>query len=295
MQMVDVYDDVIIEKKAGEEIVVKADAAVLSNGKDNLAYKMRNEQRNNEEVEIDLRQIFSVILSKIVVIILVGVIFGLVALIGSKMLIKPTYESTTSLYVLNRQSQGTTTYSDLQSSTQLTQDYVVLVTSRSVIEKVISELKLDMTNEELVKMINVNTPTNTRVLEITVSSHDQKQAKEIADKLAEVSADSIGEIMQTEKVTRIDAAQLPDKPVSPNVIQNGIIAGILGIIIAMAVVVVKFVMNDRINTSEDVEKYLGISTLALIPLSDELDDSKDVPSSRNKGKKSKKSSKKGAR
>lgn len=38
MQMVDVYDDVIIEKKAGEEIVVKADAAVLSNGKDNLAY-----------------------------------------------------------------------------------------------------------------------------------------------------------------------------------------------------------------------------------------------------------------
>ena len=114
---------------------------------------MRNEQINNEEVEIDLRQIFSVILSKIVVIILVGVIFGLVALIGSKMLIKPTYESTTSLYVLNRQSQGTTTYSDLQSSTQLTQDYIVLVTSRSVTEKVISELKLDMTNEELVKMI----------------------------------------------------------------------------------------------------------------------------------------------
>ncbi len=256
---------------------------------------MRNEQRNNEEVEIDLRQIFSVILSKIVVIILVGVIFGLVALIGSKMLIKPTYESTTSLYVLNRQSQGTTTYSDLQSSTQLTQDYVVLVTSRSVIEKVISELKLDMTNEELVKMINVNTPTNTRVLEITVSSHDQKQAKEIADKVADVSADSIGQIMQTEKVTRIDAAQLPEKPVSPDVVKNGIIAVLLGIIIATAVVIVRFVMNDRINTSEDIEKYLGISTLALIPLSDELDDSKDTVSAKKKSKNNKKTSKKGAR
>ena len=256
---------------------------------------MRNEQINNEEVEIDLRQIFSVILSKIVVIILVGVIFGLVALIGSKMLIKPTYESTTSLYVLNRQSQGTTTYSDLQSSTQLTQDYVVLVTSRSVTEKVISELKLDMTNEELVKMINVNTPTNTRVLEITVSSHDQKQAKEIADKVADVSADSIGQIMQTEKVTRIDAAQLPEKPVSPDVVKNGIIAVLLGIIIATAVVIVRFVMNDRINTSEDIEKYLGISTLALIPLSDELDDSKDTVSAKKKSKNNKKTSKKGAR
>lgn len=256
---------------------------------------MRNEQRNNEEVEIDLRQIFSVILSKIVVIILVGVIFGLVALIGSKMLIKPTYESTTSLYVLNRQSQGTTTYSDLQSSTQLTQDYIVLVTSRSVTEKVISELKLDMTNEELVKMINVNTPTNTRVLEITVSSHDQKQAKEIADKVADVSADSIGQIMQTEKVTRIDAAQLPEKPVSPDAVKNGIIAALLGIIIATAVVIVRFVMNDRINTSEDIEKYLGISTLALIPLSDELDDSKDTVSAKKKSKNNKKTSKKGAR
>ena len=175
----------------------------------------------------------------------------------------------------------------------MTQDYVVLVTSRSVTEKVISELKLDLTNEELVKMINVNTPTNTRVLEITVSSHDQNEAKEIADKVAEVSADSIGEIMQTEKVTRIDAAQLPEKPVSPNVIKNGIIAGLLGIIIAMAVVIVKFIMNDRINTSEDIEKYLGISTLALIPVSEELDDSNEVVSSRKKGKKKKKSSKKG--
>ena len=254
---------------------------------------MREEQRRSDEVEIDLRQIFSIILSKIVIIVLVGIIFGLAALIGSKLLIKPTYQSTTSLYVLNRQSQGTTTYSDLQSSTQLTQDYVVLVTSRSVTEKVISELKLDLTNEELVKMINVNTPTNTRVLEITVSSHDQNEAKEIADKVAEVSADSIGEIMQTEKVTRIDAAQLPEKPVSPNVIKNGIIAGLLGIIIAMAVVIVKFIMNDRINTSEDIEKYLGISTLALIPVSEELDDSNDVVSSRKKGKKKEKSSKKG--
>ena len=40
------------------------------------------------------------------------------------------YQSQTSLYVLNKQSQGTTTLSDLQSSTQLTQDYMILVKSR---------------------------------------------------------------------------------------------------------------------------------------------------------------------
>lgn len=38
MQMVDVYDDIIIEKNNNKDIVVKTDKAVLSNGKDNLAY-----------------------------------------------------------------------------------------------------------------------------------------------------------------------------------------------------------------------------------------------------------------
>lgn len=38
MQMVDVYDDVILTRIEGAEIVVRTDTAVLSNGKDNLAY-----------------------------------------------------------------------------------------------------------------------------------------------------------------------------------------------------------------------------------------------------------------
>ena len=77
---------------------------------------MENSMKNNDEIEIDLRQIFIVILSKIAIILLVGVIFGLAAFIGSKLLLKPVYRSQTSLYVLNKQSQGTTTLSDLQRS-----------------------------------------------------------------------------------------------------------------------------------------------------------------------------------
>ncbi len=265
---------------------------------------MGNERKNNDEVEIDLRQIFSVIFSKIVVIIIVGLIFGVAALIGSKLFIKPTYQTKISMIVLNRQSQGTTTYNDLQSSTQLTQDYMVLIKHRAVTGKVISELNLDMTNEKLSKMISVSTQSNTRILDVVVSSHDPYQAKQIADKVAQVAADYIVETMQTEKVTIMGdergEAPLPTKPVSPNLKRNGAIAAILGLLLATAVVVIRFVMNDRINTSEDVEKYLGLSTLALIPMSEDLDDSKDSSGSKKKGKKksgksSGHSSKKGAK
>lgn len=242
---------------------------------------------SNDEIEIDLRQIFSIIMSKAVIIIMIGVIFGLAALLGSKLLIRPTYESSTSLYVLNKQEGSTTTtYNDLQTSSQLTKDYMVLVTSRTVLEQVISELNLDLSSAALAGMITVTNPTNTRMLNITVANNDQYQAKEIADKVAEVSANSICSIMQIEKVNVVDKANLPTAPSSPNVMKNAVIAGLVGIILAMAVVVVRFLMNDTITTSEDVERYLGMSTLALIPLSDELDDSVEGAKARRKKRKS---------
>lgn len=252
---------------------------------------MENSTRNNDEIEIDLRQIFIVIMSKIVIILLVGVVFGLAAFIGSKLFLKPVYESQTSLYVLNKQSQGTTTLSDLQLSTQLTQDYMILVKSRTVTEKVISDLGLDATNEELAEKISVSTPSDSRVLEIKVSDNDQYEAKRIADKVAEISADSICDIMQIEKVNVFEEANIPEEPSSPNCLKNALIACIVGIVLAVAVVVIRFVMNDTINTSEDIEKYLGISTLALIPLSEDLDDSAEAAVKRKKRKHS--SSKKG--
>lgn len=253
---------------------------------------MENSVRNNDEIEIDLRQIFAVIMSKIVIIVLVGIITALLAFIGSKLFIKPVYKSQTSLYVLNKQNQGTTTLSDLQSSAKLTQDYMILVKSRTVTEKVISELNLNMTNGGLAKNISVSTPTDSRVLEITVSSHDPYEAKRIADKVAEVSADSICDIMQIEKVNVFEEANVPTAPSSPNCMKNAMLAFVLGFVLAVAVVVIRFIMNDNINTSDDVERYLGISTLALIPLSEELDDSSEHSLSRKK-KRKQNSSKKG--
>jgi capsular polysaccharide biosynthesis protein len=230
-------------------------------------------KKNNDEIEIDLGQVLSVVLSKAVIIIMVGIIFGLAAFLGSKLFIRPTYESTTSLYVLSKQNNNAnTTYNDLQSSSQLTKDYMSLVKSRTVTEQVVSDLGLKMTADQLSGMISVDNPTNTRILNITVTSRDQYQAKQIADKIATVSADTICDIMQIEKVNIIDEGNLPTAPASPNCKKNAIIAAILGVILTIGIIVVRFIMNDTIITSEDVEKYLGLSTLALIPISEDLDD-----------------------
>jgi len=241
--------------------------------------------KQNDEIEIDIRQIALVLLHNIVIIIMTGVIIGLLALLTSKLFLKPVYESSTSLYIINRQSQASTTYSDIQSSTQLTKDYKILITSRTVTERVISELNLDMTADQLANSITVDTPTDTRILEITVANHDQYKAKEIADKVAQISSDSICKIMQIEDVNIVDEANFPSAPVSPNVKKNTMIGGILGILLAAVFVIIRFLLNDTIRSSEDIERYLGISTLALIPIEEDLNDKQNLKKKKKKKKK----------
>ena len=127
-------------------------------GKDNV---------QNDEVEIDIGHILSILWEKILIIIATGLIVGLAGFLISKFLITPKYESETKLYVLNRANDSATTLSDVQLSTQLTKDYQILVTSAPVMNQVIKELKLDMKASELASTISVDTPSDTRVLQIT--------------------------------------------------------------------------------------------------------------------------------
>jgi len=137
----------------------------------------------------------------------------------------------------------------------------------------------------LANSITVDTPTDTRILDITVANHDQYKAKEIADKVAQISSDSICKIMQIEDVNIVDEANFPSAPVSPNVKKNTMIGGILGILLAAAFVIIRFLLNDTIRSSEDIERYLGISTLALIPIEEDLNDKQNLKKKKKKKKK----------
>lgn len=247
-------------------------------------------KNNNDEIEIDLRQLLSIIWNKIIIIILVGIIFAISAFLATKMLIAPVYQSTTKLYVLNRANNGTTTLTDLQTSTQLTKDYKILVTSTPVTQAVIKQLKLNMSPGELAGSISVSTPADTRVLQITVSNTDPYKAKEIADAVADISSDSICEVMQIEKVNVIEEGNVPTVPISPNPKKNAMLGGLFGVVMTCIIVLLKSLLNDTIKSSEDIERYLGLSTLAMIPLCEDMEDNRGQKNRRAR-KKSKKNAK----
>lgn len=226
-----------------------------------------NSESDNDELTIDLTEIFGALLKKAHIILLTGIIVALLAFIGTKLFITPMYTAETKVYVLSK-SDGSTGISatDLQVGSYLTKDYTELVKSRTVMEQVIAVLNLDMKPEQLMGMVSVEAATDSRILTIKVASDDPKQAKEIADAVRESVSVQITEIMNADAVNTVEKADLPSAPSSPNTMKNTMMGGILGIILAMGVVVLISIMDDTIKTPDDVERYLGLNTLTSIPI-----------------------------
>lgn len=223
-------------------------------------------QRQNDEIEIDLVELFYVLLGHLWLIVSIGLFCALGGFMLSKFVIQPTYESTTKIYILNKNENTSVTYSDVQLGTQLTKDYAELINSRYVLDAVIQELSLKEEYEELLKKIDVSTPSDTRIVAITVSDHDPVQAMNIANSVRENASAHIQNVMDIDAVNVAETANMPTEKASPSCAKWALIGGLLGCFAICAIILIRHLMDDTIKSSEDVEKYLGLSTLALIPM-----------------------------
>lgn len=236
---------------------------------------MENNINNTEEtVEIDLGELFRAIWSKIWIIIAVAVVCAAIAGNITYFLIEPTYTATSTVYLLPRENEAIS-QTELQIGTQMTNDAAKLAKSKSVIEPVLKDLKLQMDYETLERKVSVENPTDTRLIDISVRDVDPQTAADISNALADSLCDQVATIMKTDRPTIAERAVAPEKPSAPSMKKNAIIAALLGLFASIAIVVINYIRDDTIKTAEDVEKYLQLNTLASIPLefSDE-DDSK---------------------
>lgn len=227
---------------------------------------------NNEEIEINFREIFAVITEKIAVIILVAIIGAASAFIYTKFFVAPTYKSAFQVYVknneqLNADSMGVQA-SDLSASLALTKDYRDIIKSTYVLEQVINELGLNISTGQLASKISVATPNDSRIITIYVTDTDPWKTKSIADAVAKTAKARVAEIIGTDTVKNIDEESKVGKQVGPNLKLNILIGFAAGMLLSIIFIVARFMLDDTIKVQEDVEKYLGLSVLGLIPDTD---------------------------
>lgn len=232
---------------------------------------MGNQQDVSNEIEIDIKDLLFEVLSYWKVILIAMVLAGAIGFAVSEFFITPQYQSTAQIYVLS-QSTSITSLSDLQLGSSLTNDYMVVVKGRPVLDQVIENLELDETYGSLSEKVELMNPTNSRCLQITVTDEDPYRAKAIADEIAEVGADFISVKLSQDRPNIIQNGYVDGSPVSPNIMKNTIIATFLGAVAAVFIIVMSYLFNDTIMGPEDVEKKLGLNVLGSLPMDEAEDD-----------------------
>lgn len=231
---------------------------------------MKQNFEENDEIEIDLRELFYHVLKKWWLI-LICLVVGLLGAIGvTKLLLTPQYQSDSMLFILNK-TTSVTSLADIQVGNALSADFVVIAKSKPVIDAALDKLTdYNLTRKELLEMLTVENQSDTRILKISATSEDAALAAAAANAVSEETADRMAIIMQTDPPTTIEKAEVAGEPVSPSLTKNALIGMLLGAVLAIGYCVITFLMNDKIRSSEDVEKYLGLTTLVAMPMDNEL-------------------------
>lgn len=215
---------------------------------------------------ITIKDLFDIVLKRWYVVVALCLICMIAAMVITVAFITPMYTSTAKLYIKNKQSTVISA-SEISVSSYLTKDYEEIVVDRSILEEVINSLSLNVSYGSLKSVIETYNPENTRFIEITVTYPDPKIAKDIVDCICKVTQNKIIDVMDIDRVIIFSEGSLSKSPTSPNLILNLIKGFIIAIALSIAFVFIAYFKDDKINTREDVEKYLEINVLGSVPYS----------------------------
>lgn len=217
---------------------------------------------------IDLVELMYRLLGRWKLIVCLALLFALIAGVYTVYFVTPMYQATSTIYVLSR-SDSAINMADLQIGTALTSDYIKVFKMWEVHEEVISNLNLPYTYTEMRNMLSVVNDADTRMLDITFTSPSADEAAAAANEYAKVASQYIADTMSTDKPNMMSVALVPSNPVSPNKTKNIMLGFMLGVVLACGIVTVQMIMDDKYKTAEDIRRYTGLVTLAVVPIEDE--------------------------
>ena len=221
--------------------------------------------RNDEEIEIDLIELFGYYMTKkwkIIAGFLIGAILaGLITHFG----ITPKYTATAKMYMVSSSSQSVVDLTDLNIGQSISGDYVELLKTRPIIEGVIEDLKLDYTYKEVVDMLSLSVVNTTRIIRIDATSTDPEEAMKIANSLATKGVSELPKVMETPEPHIAEYAIVPVNKSSPSLTKNTMIGALLGLLLMLAIYTIRFMRDDTFKTADDVEKEFGVMPLTVIP------------------------------
>ena len=217
--------------------------------------------------EMDIREIGKALLKRLWIIALCAVIVGTSVFIYTKNFVAPMYQSYITVYVNNSSSTDNSYISsgDLAVALRLVSTYVNIITSDSVLSKVIDEAGLNITEAQVRGMITAEVIGETEMFKVSVTSPNPQMSKDIANTIAKVAPAEIAAIIEGSSAKIIDYARLPQNRCSPNYTTNTVIGFLVGALLAIAAIVIQNMLDTRLTKEEDLMNISSVPVLGRIP------------------------------
>lgn len=230
-------------------------------------------QNSNDRI-VTLRDLWTILRQRLVVLVAVAVLVSSCGYLLARLTYKPVYSSTATMYILRDMDHSSSTVGEANTeyvlALRVVNDCTYLLKSRAVVDQVISDLRLDTTYEALAANISTNNPTSTRVLEVTAKAGTPQQAKAVVDSICAIGEVKIAEAMGYDQVNVYEQGTLAKYPSNPVSLMLYAIIGLAAAAVVYVCFVLAFLIDDRIRTEEDIQRYLGLSILGdIVNVNDE--------------------------
>ncbi|MBO5128487.1 MAG: hypothetical protein J6D10_13040 [Clostridia bacterium] len=229
-----------------------------------------NTQTDNNEIEIDLLHLIKVLWQKVWIIGITTILLGVIAFSYAFLFVTPQYQAKALMYVNNSSfTVGSTSFSisssELTAAKSLLDTYVIILKSRTTMEKVLEETGLDYTYEQISDMVSASSVNSTEVFQIVATSSDPAEAELIVDTIVKILPDRIADIVDGSSVRLVDHAVLPTQRSSPSYTKYAMIGLVLGFVLSCGVIIVIDLMDTTIRDEEYLTQRYNLPVLAVVP------------------------------
>ncbi len=228
------------------------------------------ENRNDDEMEIDLLKLARALWRRAWAIMLAAVIFGGAALTYTAIFVTPLYKAEALMYVNSSNisvggAKVSISQGELTAAQSLIKTYAVILTTRTTLNDVIEQSGVSYTYEELKEMISAQSVNSTEVFSITVTSPSPREAEMLANTIARILPEKISAIVEGSSARIVDYAVEPAKKASPSLSKNALIGAMLGFVLACGIVVIMELTDEQIHDTDYLIQTYDIPVLAVIP------------------------------
>lgn len=227
---------------------------------------MSENREINDEMEIDLGELFKALKKNIVLIVVVSLFCAAVGLVSSMFLINKKYSSEATIYITPKVTeQGTIDYNSIQTNSRMVNNYMEILKGETILAKVADQVGMESYSEVL-DTLTISNPENTELISVSSETTDPELSQQIVSLVISTFTEDMMDILNLNNVTIINDAKVNEYPVSPSVPKYTILGLAVGLVISCGYVFITFLFDKRLRTREEAENFLGVPVLATVPL-----------------------------